>query len=50
MGLASLIGVIAGVRLVLGSILMNSALDLFINIPLMKEVPLLRFLIQFCFQ
>ena len=50
MGLASLIGVIAGVGLVLASILMNRALELFINIPFMKEVPLLRFLIQFCFQ
>ncbi|MBC8282403.1 MAG: hypothetical protein H8E32_01200 [Nitrospinae bacterium] len=33
MDLASLIGVIAGVGLVLASILMNSGLDLFINIP-----------------
>ncbi|MBT5029206.1 MAG: hypothetical protein HOM97_12495 [Nitrospina sp.] len=33
MDLASLVGVIAGVGLVLASILMNSGLDLFINIP-----------------
>jgi chemotaxis protein MotA len=33
MDLASLIGVFAGVGLVLASILMNSGLDLFINIP-----------------
>ena len=33
MDLASLVGVVAGVGLVLASILMNSGLDLFINIP-----------------
>ena len=33
MDLASLVGVIAGMGLVLVSILMNSGLDLFVNIP-----------------
>ena len=33
MDLASLVGVVAGIGLVLASILMNSGLDLFINIP-----------------
>jgi chemotaxis protein MotA len=33
MDLATLVGVVAGVGLVLASILMNSGLDLFINIP-----------------
>lgn len=33
MDLASLVGVVAGVGLVLASILMNSGLDLFINVP-----------------
>ena len=33
MDLASLVGVVVGVGLVLASILMNSGLDLFINIP-----------------
>ena len=33
MDLASLVGIVAGVGLVLASILLNSGLDLFINVP-----------------